>query len=536
MWFLRPPNSRRRWHVFTWLAAVPALLFITLVQVAGVFSRGEELLVSQPRWYHVPNPDAGYPRQDQGDPPDFDADINQLYNRLPEEVWAYQHGWPTPWVHRELGFGAGPWRPSWRSMVLLHEIPTSLRFSRWPITADAWRVAPLGLAVNLLVALGVIAIPMLATETWLRRRGGLGRFKIIDYLVVVAVVAAGFGFWRWDQAAAEKERRIAQRIEHTDFKGQFDSSYVGPEWIARLVDKRHLPFLHRHTRLHVKAIDIPYLDYEALAQLKHLKYVEVDCSLLEWREFTVRLADLAQLAQVRELSLWVSVGDQLSAAFAAGDLNLLTQIETVKIDGAPALETALAFRQLPNLREIHLRTDWFDDEELATLESTFQGIKIVPLGDPRRPPYRNEQITVRRWGHGCELSSDAQTLTLTADPSLPAERLKEIERVLPRIEKLKIQARYIDTDICEYFTKMTSLEVLTLDLQQFPEGFADHITQLPKLRRLRFENRKPSLETLLLLQEHKHLTLSFSRLAWNVGGNQDAFREAFGERIEIGFP
>lgn len=80
---------------------------------------------------------------------------------------------------------------------------------------------------------------------------------------------------------------------------------------------------------------------------------------------------------------------------------------------------------------------------------------------------------------------------------------------------------------------MTSLEVLVLDLEEFPEDFARHIAQIPSLRRLRFEFTNPSLISLMPLKEHKHLVLSFRRWwPWDLDEDADAFRKAFGERIE----
>ena len=70
MWFLHPPQSRRRWHLFTWLAVVPAVVFVALVQVAGIGD--EEHLASH------------------GDV--FEARVT------------YQHGWPLPWAERSLDY------------------------------------------------------------------------------------------------------------------------------------------------------------------------------------------------------------------------------------------------------------------------------------------------------------------------------------------------------------------------------------------------------------------------------------------------
>src|SRR5690606_36548942 len=115
-----------------------------------------------------------------GEPPDFDAEIDAQFNRLPEVVYGYDHGWPIPWLHRE---GASEWSApeSSHGYLLGHWVNWSDP-DYWPYLADAWQIAPLGLILNLFVAATVVAFPMLATETWLRRRGGFARFKTVDFL------------------------------------------------------------------------------------------------------------------------------------------------------------------------------------------------------------------------------------------------------------------------------------------------------------------------------------------------------------------
>ena len=453
MWLLRPPKSRWRWHVLTWLAAVPALGFVALVQVAGEYSYDELLLESQPRWYYLPHPEASFPRDQTGDPPDFDADIDAQFQGLPELVSERDHGWPIPWLR------SARWRDysSAESTYWYfhgHWIEWS-NLDNWPFSADAWRFAPFGLVVNLCIAMCVVAVPMLGTETWLRRRGGPGRFKISDFLVVVLLAAAGLGFWRWDRSETSREARIAYQIEYFERKGSVSQGYVGPEWIERLAGNSDLvPFLHRYNSLWVKGNEMADLDYESLAKLQSLRSVTLnfgeilirtdvrsDSEPAEREDLQmgtpepISLAALSKLPQIRELWLNNWSEGALSVEFRPEELRALTQIKSVRMDEMEGdLKTVLALRHLPHLEELHLRTDWYFDDELALLKSTFAGVKINPIGDPRRPPYRDQQITVRRWGDECELSNDARTLKLTADPAFPAERFKEIESILPRLK------------------------------------------------------------------------------------------------------
>src|SRR5690606_4620317 len=107
MWLLPPPQSRRPWAVFTWLATVPAPGVVALVQVRGIGdSDPHRLIQPQPQWYRH----AVLGPLDEYGKPDFDPEIDELYKDLPEFVEAYEHGWPMPWLHRALGYGSGRWR------------------------------------------------------------------------------------------------------------------------------------------------------------------------------------------------------------------------------------------------------------------------------------------------------------------------------------------------------------------------------------------------------------------------------------------
>jgi hypothetical protein len=218
------------------------------------------------------------------------------------------------------------------------------------------------------------------------------------------------------------------------------------------------------------------------------------------------LADLAKLAQVRQLTLRVDSDWQFTTFFAGSDVNLLSRITSLTIYGDCSPESVLVARQLPHLRELHLRTDWFYDEEVAKLERTFAGVKIVPTGDPRRPPYRREQIAIRRWNPFCELSSDAQTLKLS-DLELTAERIKQIERILPRLENLTLTRVDIPLEVVDTFGQMTSLEKIKFADTTPPESLLHHLARLPSLILAAFKAPPPSAEAMRALKSRPELTL-----------------------------
>src|SRR5690606_23146599 len=114
-----------------------------------------------------------------------------------------------------------------------------------------------------LVMGGLIGVPMLATETWLRRRGRLGRFKIIDFLVVVALFAAGFGLWRWDKSITDRERAAMTKLYSSSvLDPQYQSGYIGPEWASRLCGNSYIvPVLQRIVEVKTDGGD--FTDFDA---------------------------------------------------------------------------------------------------------------------------------------------------------------------------------------------------------------------------------------------------------------------------------
>ncbi len=529
MWFLHPPKSRRRWHVFTWLAALPALVFVALVQIAGVEDSRLELLTVKPYWTDQVDPYSGggafsIPGTPLA-PVETDADW----------VTEYLHGWPTPWLRRAVEFG-GPGGityhnlcgattvdPPWR--LRGHTISWSSPYA-WPLTSDATRLYPLGITVNLLVMACLVGVLMLATETWLRRRGGFPRFKIIDFLVVVAVCAAGFGLWHWDRAIVEREQSaLAKRdvIPNSVTAPQYPTGYIGPEWASRLCGHPQVvPILQRVVALETDCANFIDFDPESLSPFRSLRRVSIG---LQATSTTTHLSVFNDCRQIRELSLyrsylggyWESPPEKYDLAFLEG----LSHIETLEINLPLLLEDLAVLDAMSGLEELHLRSDWLTDREFVSLQARLPHVRISSLPLSEKPAVRDVQIALCRFDRQhrgkargeveadafsfqlperSALSDDGTALLLTHVPLSP--KLQEILRpALPQITSLNLKEVEIPGETHRMIAAMTSLEMVEIRASPVPDELMLQLAKCPQLQFVTLAHSRVALDPLL---EFKH--------------------------------
>lgn len=214
----------------------------------------------------------------------------------PLHVAEYEHGWPWTYLRRAKGFdGAGwpqgtynddPWCEPWLSpdgIIIWWSVPDA-----WPLGSDAstWRLGPL--IGDLLVFSIILVAGTAACEYWIRRRGGFGRFKLIDAFVATAVIAVAITWWRWNtleaganRAALEQikaaegaiDRQAVFRVEGVVAYAGVEWAYVGPDWLRRLIGSPE--FLRGPLyRVEKLAIDERYLNPTMLATLRRFRDLE----------------------------------------------------------------------------------------------------------------------------------------------------------------------------------------------------------------------------------------------------------------------
>ncbi len=393
MWLLHPPKSRLRWHLFTWLMAVPALVFVALVQVAGVKSDTASLLGTQSRATPTVLP--------RFSPT---GSFLAAANNLPDKVVEYTHGWPCPWLQRAFGYhwimwehadSAAEYRDlhSGTQLVETPDDPKAISWMArqvWPGTAHASKLSWLGLLLNLLVSACVVAAPMVATEVWLRRRGGLWRFRIVDFLVAATAIGGLVGLWRWDQAAVKREHEIAASMRFetspaSQAERRMISHYVGPIFLSRLCGNDDLvPLFHRFIGLYVVPEFIDEIDYAKLSELEHLKTAHV--AFRGWSDPMVPGYGLELLSQAPEINTLILTFDPAYKPYVPpSQYDQLDTIEHLSVDFPLSHDELLKFSALPRLRTLDVFTGQLTPEELADLRAAFAGVTVTSKEDPTAP-------------------------------------------------------------------------------------------------------------------------------------------------------
>ncbi|MCA9240896.1 MAG: hypothetical protein KDA37_11885 [Planctomycetales bacterium] len=249
----------------------------------------------------------------------------------------YRHGWPLPCVTRGIGrvvlrtkrAGGGGWKdvfvrghpvtaptlsvhlpsdgdayasvntsnPNVFKLIPVDWEETQIAWSsynRWPFAIDAakWRLDFLLIDLTLLLAipLGLAA----ATEWWVRRRGGVLRFRLVDLVVAFAALSAAFAWYR----SHADLRRAEQRVEahgmafwfstgalmqgwqdhqqgHNAYNG-YQREYLGPDWLRRLLGNQELVRFAKHiVAVQLAPNESWSNNLEVLPKLDHLRSVSL---------------------------------------------------------------------------------------------------------------------------------------------------------------------------------------------------------------------------------------------------------------------
>lgn len=375
------PNIRLpKLHPLSWCVAGMMLVFVLLVQVAGVeVPIAEQSLLERDGTYYC-----------WGPPPD---------NGLPIVVLEYEHGWPIEWGRRAIGYGAPPWRSvetvtvnnmpmanyDWKFSVYGYSISWTTSLA-WPLMWDCWQWSISGLLVNLFVSMLLVGIPIAICEIWIQRRGGLWRLRIVDLIVATAFVAAMFALWRWDKADRKQELEFLSQGSLTvtpsgakggDFGPEFYSSYAGPRWLSSLAgNSESLPFLHRITY----ARSFGDCDSERRLQyIRNLRYLDLIC----WRQLPTmeEAKEAAGLSRLR--SIYLNDNDRASETTPSATVEVFKQIaksstvEYVYIQSRfIAIDDLTPLLDATSLRMLAVVSQNISNEEIQELNDKYPAIVI----------------------------------------------------------------------------------------------------------------------------------------------------------------
>jgi hypothetical protein len=250
----------------------------------------------------------------------------------PLYVLEFEHGWPWTFRRRAIGYAdyggdlVWPERPRFSNVLTSSPANNSLAlmpgFTDEPIwdaplggmlignthiswTAPAaWRLghgdltefAWLPLVADVIVAIALVAAATAGVERWIRRRGALWRWRLIDLAAAVTIVAIALGYWKWASANHERDGLLAPGAVSVEASIRADFwEYRGPKWLVRLAgSRRGLTDFDRLFYVHVQNLVLSSGGWRSMSGLTGLKYLEIDHSVLSPSDIDV-LADLPSL-------------------------------------------------------------------------------------------------------------------------------------------------------------------------------------------------------------------------------------------------
>lgn len=294
-------------------------------------------------------------------------------------VYAFQHGWPRPFLARalvlKLTADGGQYRVrsthlirylspfrSWGGSLYLGVSWSN--YDNWPFSADDWIWDPWALAIDVAAALLIVGLVAGATERWIRTRGGILRYRLLDLFAVIAVVAVVTAVCTYHARLRRVEAQggapqLTPAFVAHDGDLTLGQRYTGPAWLRKLAGTEYLlPLFH-----HVYDVSIGLSDRwrDLYAQLPTLPYLE-----------SVRVRDGLPLAALEQLEC----------------CGQLTELELPALDpsavAVPSTSLPLfGVQDLPRLERLHLTRIGLQGESIQAshLEqvASFPTVKTISL-------------------------------------------------------------------------------------------------------------------------------------------------------------
>ncbi len=441
---LLSPLARLHW--FTWCVLVATALPTLLLIIIGIGNNNVAGGISG------------------SDVVEVTSRVEEKYDSLKDEnayviVDCYQHGWPWTCLTRGQGMAmadafsgvivAGRDRSSaalcfegrnWVGCFPLYDEVAWSNFDNWPLHADVWQWNWKLALLDLLVGIAIVGGMTLATERWLRWRGGLFRFRLIELLAFTTLVAVGFGYWKYHDSLKSFENRIiSSRFAFTQPFGDpidstdqlfaiapqlpqqpattkpsdtqsikiynYDDSYCGPTWLSRLLGCEGLvPDCFWHiTFVSLDGAMDNHVDWKTLGRLQFVKIVTLNNpnrSMIE---------SVTQLKSLNGMSVWfpqsLAIEEYRLLTDTSGFLGSITppdanqdlmniiggecidnilqcrSLKRLELDGPFDCEQVARLVELPRLRTLVLQRFQLTPDEREQLKSTLKGVEIEFLED-----------------------------------------------------------------------------------------------------------------------------------------------------------
>lgn len=346
----------------------------------------------------------------------------------------FEVGWP--WVFQEIE----------RTQ---HDVSQTVSFSPWDLIADC------GILLTATVFVGALTYLVLC-----RRRQVL-QISLRAALIVVAVIAAGCGWWANERYRYSQDQRWLQQSTD-DLWLEANLGYAGPEWLRRLVpgiDHNDSVF----SRITSIGITVPTKVPAGPGRLSDY--------LPAYREFS-NLRNFSMATKLSVIDLDFSKTDRKAEKKPPGDLSEFKRIECLILGNFGDNDTLAEVATLPQLRFLSIHGNLVTDAGLAHFSNCL----------------------------------NLETLVIE-DGSITDAGIKHLEK-LTRLNELSLEGRNsITSAATETLLHLKELRVLRLDNRQnFTDETVQQLLKLPHLRQIDLRPvSEPAFEWLSAFRERQEL-------------------------------
>ncbi|QDU53845.1 hypothetical protein [Aeoliella mucimassa] len=199
--------------------------------------------------------------------------------------------------------------------VPVYEPVTWSNFDNWPLETDTWRADYWLLYLDLMIFAVVLVTTLVATERWIRWRGGLLRIRLVELLVGITCISLLLGWYHFHSRLQEREQDTLDLMEEHRLIVHASRSYFGPVWLSRLLGNQHLT-----------------------PQLLHVTHADVDLSLRSWssdpQEASAVMDDLAltqEFVYLDSLTIWSEYFDTSKDIASRSAIPISKKADRVKV-------------------------------------------------------------------------------------------------------------------------------------------------------------------------------------------------------------
>jgi hypothetical protein len=286
-----------------------------------ILSAAAMVLIAVPGLLSLDSPQLAFPGVTERQTP-----LGTVSGGRPDFAREFEHGWPCTYMRRAVGYSVRGRHPLWPPLpgltpgqmvldapfggvsVAGYEVAWTAPIS-WPTAhSDVFEFYAGAAIVDALVAVAIVFAMTCSCEVWLRRRGSIFRWRIIDFIAVITVVAVALGYWK---SASDAYRLDTQTMELLFGADQhyriLNWRYRGPEWLARLIGSRKaLEEFDRVVDFRSDATDGSAASWRIIGKMTGLERLEIGT---QYQPSEADFAELLKLPRLQTVS-WGGISQE----------------------------------------------------------------------------------------------------------------------------------------------------------------------------------------------------------------------------------